>query len=726
MELVSKTDHSRELLSKPSNSNSMDNQVLQTTQIDLSVRVNNSNKYDPSKNNHQEKRDEIDSKHNSSTNFTFNSKFTDEKHSSITLPGLDQFDRNCTPDDNDDASITVDFNCTYCLCLPGTGLIDDFRRRCGYYLSDYTDGILGHRNFYKTCSTTIFLYISVLLPCIAFGVVDTNNTDGQIDPKKTMIGQAVGGFVFAIISGQPLVVIMTTAPLCIYVKVIYQISQSLEVDFEAFYACVGLWMSLFLIIFSITNLSELMKYCTRSTEDVFAIFTALAFGSDGVKEALRSFHRYYWNPECVSDGNSAATSVVVRPQYQKQENHSSSDFFNTRSNSSNDAQKLASVILSHLMGKSNSSQSSNDSFLATATTVSSLEESTTTNLSPMFSDTSLPLSSHQHDPMSFPSRCQRETCILFLFLMFGTLWLANSFSSFDKTPYLSSRKREIIKDYALALSVLLFSFVGSYIFMDIHLDVFEFSEFSGIQTAQLNLLSMKAILASSGLGFMLSVLFYIDQNICGAMVNNAPYQLKKGNYFHLDLFVLAILNAALSVLGLPFMHGKLPHSHLHSKALADYEEQTEGSRVKASIVNIRETRLTQLFCSILIGLSLMAVPYPIAYIPLPVLSGVFLYTALAEFKSNSMAERICLLFTEPAAYPSNHYTRKCPRQKIHLFTFAQVAQLAIVSFVGFYPNPYVNMAFPLVIATFVPLRTLILPHLIEPKYLQALDKYSME
>lgn len=308
--------------------------------------------------------------------------------------------------------------------------------------------------------------------------------------------------------------------------------------------------------------------------------------------------------------------------------------------------------------------------------------------------------------------------------MFGTLWLANSFSSFNKTPYLSFRKRELIKDYALAISVLNFSFIGSYLFADIRLDVFEFGEFTGLHVAYLGNLSLKVIAVGCLLGFGLAVLFYIDQNICGAMVNNAPYKLKKGDYFHLDLLVLAALNSLLSIVGLPWMHGKLPHSHLHSKALADYEERVDEGHVHQTIVNIRETRLTGILCSTLIALSLLALPYPLSYIPLPVLSGVFLYTALAEFKSNSMVERVCLLFTEQVAYPPNHYIRRCPQRKIHLFTFTQLAQLAVVCAIGYYPNPYVNMAFPLAVATFVPVREKLLPHLIDTKYLNSLDRAS--
>jgi len=615
---------------------------------------------------------------------------------------------------------------TMALCCTriGSGLVENLKRRAHFYLSDFTDGLLGERSLYKTISTTIFLYFSVLLPCIAFGVVDTNNTEGAIDPKKTMIGQALGGLFFALFSGQPLIVIMTTAPLCIYVKVIYQISQDLEVDFGSFYAMVGLWMCLFLVLMSISNSSNLMKYCTRSTEDIFALFTAFAFGSDGIKEAIRSFNKYYWDPEC-SGGLATLPTMSMQQLVGQQAHHPLAHLGHPNgpgSNSSGPTHELGPLVVG-------APENGDTASLALFSAASGSPTTTTTTATATQIASSTTGHQQNGDNLLAQHRCQRETCVLFLFLMCGTLWLANSFSSFNRTPYLSARKREIIKDYALAIAVLIFSFIGSYLFAEVRLDVFEFGSFNGLSLIlqwSPQLMKAHVLGTTAALGFALAVLFYIDQNICGAMVNNAPYKLKKGDYFHLDLFILAILNAILSLTGLPWMHAKLPHSHLHSKALADYEERVDEGHIHQIIVNIRETRLTGIFTSLLVAVSLLAVPYPLSYIPLPVLSGVFLYTALSEFKSNSMVERVCLLFTEQAAYPPNHYIRRCPQRKIHFFTMAQLVQLAIVSFVGFYPNPYVNMAFPLVVATFVPVRELLLPRLIDAKFLNSLDNASLE
>ena len=159
-------------------------------------------------------------------------------------------------------------------------------------------------------------------------------------------------------------------------------------------------------------------------------------------------------------------------------------------------------------------------------------------------------------------------------------------------------------------------------------------------------LSFPALAASFGLGFCLSMLFFMDQNIGSAMVNNPCNKLKKGPAYHLDMLVVGLMNGFLSIFGLPWMHACLPHSPLHVRSLADVEERVDQGHVYEIIVKVRETRITGLFSNILIGLSIFLLPYPLAYIPTAVLDGLFLYMAVTALNGNQMFERITLLFME--------------------------------------------------------------------------------
>lgn len=61
-----------------------------------------------------------------------------------------------------------------------TNLWENITRRSKHYCSDFADGILGGKTLHKILSTTMFLYFSCLLPAIAFGVLNSKNTNGLI------------------------------------------------------------------------------------------------------------------------------------------------------------------------------------------------------------------------------------------------------------------------------------------------------------------------------------------------------------------------------------------------------------------------------------------------------------------------------------------------------------------------------------------------------------------
>ncbi|XP_054162013.1 solute carrier family 4 member 11-like isoform X2 [Oppia nitens] len=548
-------------------------------------------------------------------------------------------------------------------CRFAQGLCEDLKRRVSHYISDYIDGFVGRKTIHKTISTIFFLYFACILPTIAFGVLNDNNTSGKIgDIRKAIIGQTIGGLSFSFLGGQPLVIIMTTAPICLYIKVIYNICDDFQLDFYAMYACVGLWNTFFLVLYAVFDVSRLMKWCTRSTEEIFSLFISIAFVVDAGRDAVKNFQTHYYSPICTDMQYNA--SVAVESYIVTQNNIS---LFTNVTNSTDNMTMFDDIVIAQ-------------------------------------------------EPI-----CRRESSLLFLLLMLGTVWMAVSLFNFNKTPYLQASKRELLADYALPCAVLLLSFIGSFVFKDIPVEHFRYSNTFEFSRARLEYLPWTAYFGCMGLGFSLSLLFFMDQNISAAMVNNPCNKLKKGCAYHLDLFVVGILNGFLSMYGLPWMHGVLPHSPLHVRSLADVEERVDQGHVYEIIVKVRETRLTGIVSHILIGLSVFLLPYPLAYIPTAVLNGLFLYMAITSLNSNQMFERITLLFMEQAAYPPNHYIRRCPQRKIHMFTLCQMVQLGIMCFFGFSPWPYVKMVFPVIILLLLPFRHKIVPVVIDNKYLEALD-----
>ncbi|XP_033980302.1 sodium bicarbonate transporter-like protein 11 isoform X4 [Trematomus bernacchii] len=539
----------------------------------------------------------------------------------------------------------------------GRGIYEDLCRRLPHYPSDFTDGIVGsNKTLLKYMTTAIFLYIAILLPAIAFGSLNDESTRGEIDVRKTIIGQSIGGVIYSLFAGSPLVIPLTTAPLAIFISVIRGICDDYNLDFPAFYACIGLWNCFFLILGGIFNVSLLMKLFKRSTEEVIALFISIAFVVDAVKGTVKIFLRYYHPPTL---GN---TTVQILPQ------------------------------AGDLLG-------GNRSEMAAGYVLNALPETVI--------------------------HCTRERPLLCMLLMLGTLWMGYTLYQFKRSPFLHVKVREVMSDCALPISVLMFSFIGSYIFSDIDLPVFKVHDRPVFRVAPFERLSALNVVSAMGLGFLLALLIFIDQNIVVSLTNAPENRLLKGTAYHWDLMLSGLINILMSVLGLPWMHAAFPHSTLHVRQLAFVEQRVEGGHLYETIVQVKETRLTSLAANIFIGVSVLLLPLPLQWIPKPVLYGLFLYIALTSIDGNQMCDRMALLLKEQTSYPPTHYIRKVPQRKIHYFTFLQMMQLLVLCTFGMYPIPYMKMIFPLLMIMLIPIRNNVLPHIIEAKYLDIMDAQHM-
>lgn len=159
------------------------------------------------------------------------------------------------------------------------GLRADVARKRAGYKADLRDGL--HP---KSFSATLFLLFACLAPAVTFGGLMGVFTGGAIGVVEMLVATAVGGVVFALTAGQPLVVLGGIGPLLIFTGILFQLSQDLGLPFLPTYAWVGLWTGLFLLILAVTDASALMRHFTRFTNEIFSVLMSLIF----VYEAVRA------------------------------------------------------------------------------------------------------------------------------------------------------------------------------------------------------------------------------------------------------------------------------------------------------------------------------------------------------------------------------------------------------------------------------------------------------
>ena len=124
-------------------------------------------------------------------------------------------------------------------------MVNDIKHRFPHYLKDFTDALNG-----QCVAATIFIYFAALSGAVAFGGLTGDVTNDQIGVPETLITSAVSGVVFALFSGQPLVITGLTGPILLYDESLFNFAEDMGVDFLQWRVWIGLWLLIIALIVS--------------------------------------------------------------------------------------------------------------------------------------------------------------------------------------------------------------------------------------------------------------------------------------------------------------------------------------------------------------------------------------------------------------------------------------------------------------------------------------------
>lgn len=142
----------------------------------------------------------------------------------------------------------------------------------------------------------------------------------------------------------------------------------------------------------------------------------------------------------------------------------------------------------------------------------------------------------------------------------------------------------------------------------------------------------------------------------------------------------------------------------HVRAMTDTKFNPETG--ESQIVGVVETRLTGFVIHALIASSLLLLPY-IRLVPIPVVSGVFLFLGRKLMSGNSFLQRIRDSFVERQRLSEDHPIQKLGRGRMGLFTIIQV--FCLIGLWTFKSNPSTAIFFPSVIGMLMGIRAFLLP-----------------
>ncbi|XP_022102760.1 band 3 anion transport protein-like isoform X2 [Acanthaster planci] len=550
-------------------------------------------------------------------------------------------------------------------CLFG-GLVNDIKRRYPWYLSDLKDAV----NL-QSLASVFFIFFAAFSPAITFGGLLADKTDNMIGVSEMILGTAICGVVFALISGQPLIIIGATGPVLVFEENLYAFCVNSEIEYLPFRAWVGIWIFVIAIVTVALEGSVLVRLFTRFTEDIFSLLISLIFIYEVFKKLAAVFAKHpLLENYCLDEDDFNSTEVYT----------------------TNYTELTTPVYPANVTDNMNS----------TVCTVSADVKKNMPN-----------------------------TALLSMILTLGTFFLAYFLRILRNSRFLGRGARKTIGDFGIPIAIVIMVMADVLISPTTYTQKLNVP--SGLNPTNscargwfVNPLGMHRpipaglVFAAIIPAFLCFILIYMESQITNLIINKKDNKLKKGSGFHLDLFILGGMACFNSLLGMPWMCSATVRSVTHLGSLTVLSK-THAPGEKPRIEGVWEQRVTAFIVHLLIGLSIALAPL-LRQVPLSVLFGVFLYMGIVSLNGVQMVDRLLLMFMPVKHHPDVSYTRKVKTFRMHMFTSIQSICLAILWAVKSTPAA---LAFPFFLILLVLIRQL-MKRLFSASELEALDSAETE
>ncbi|XP_033728588.1 electrogenic sodium bicarbonate cotransporter 1-like [Pecten maximus] len=582
------------------------------------------------------------------------------------------------------------------------GLINDIKRKIPWYKSDFTDAL------HLQCVASFFyLFLATLTPNVTFGGLLGEATHQYMGTMECILAAAVSGVLFALFSGQPLNILGSTGPMLILEMILYNLCSDNGWDFMPARVWVGIWTAVFLLIIIAFDLSSLVQYITRFTEDSFACLVAIIFIYQAVAKLLEIREEDPIELHPLSRVDNGCVCFFGNATLNSTSGGVGNQTFLSGVHPGGIENAMVTAVTDISAAHVNSSVS----------TLQSLNENITTWMEQCTQNGGI-LQGSGCDVTKYVPDVFLFSLILFL----GTSCLAFCFVRFRDSLFCPTVVRQTVSDFSVLLAIVIM--VGLDLALGLPTPKLTVpSEFKPTREGRgwfINPISDTnpwwLMVASALPAILATILVFMDQQITSVIVNRSQHKLKKGGGYHLDLLVVAVLIVALSLLGLPWYVAATVTAIAHVMSLKKTSECTAPGE-KPTFLGVREQRVTGLLVGIFSGLAVLITSI-LQYIPMPVLYGVFFYMGVSALNGMQLVERILIVFMPQKYQPDYKYLRYVPLSRVHLFTFIQVVCLAVLWIVK--SVKAVAISFPIMVVAICFIRKA-LEYVFDPYELQWLD-----
>jgi hypothetical protein len=191
-----------------------------------------------------------------------------------------------------------------------TGIKTDLRTRAPSYASDW-----GRPTSYTTVINAIFYaFVVQLIPALIFADRMDTETDGHLGTAETLLSAGIIGVIYAVISGQPLVLLGITGPVAMLLGTSYKLvscrgnlvtltflpllkscfhffqAEQFESQYWPFFWWLCMWTAILHFATAIFGLVNFVWHISPFTTQIFEFFIASSFIYESISDLVIPLH----------------------------------------------------------------------------------------------------------------------------------------------------------------------------------------------------------------------------------------------------------------------------------------------------------------------------------------------------------------------------------------------------------------------------------------------------
>lgn len=185
-----------------------------------------------------------------------------------------------------------------------TGMREDLKARIPLYADDWKRP----KSLITVLNAIFFAFVVQLIPALIFAELLDKQTEGSLAVAEVLLSAGIIGVIYALMSGQPIVLLGITGPVAILLGKSYGLAEQYDAEYLTFFWWLCIWTAILHLLTAVFGIVNFVWQITPFSTQIFEFFIAMSFIFESIRDLVHDIHLV---EEQSAERSAAYASLVI-------------------------------------------------------------------------------------------------------------------------------------------------------------------------------------------------------------------------------------------------------------------------------------------------------------------------------------------------------------------------------------------------------------------------------